>query len=53
MSEILLLVAHEGHSIWHFFNSEEHQKQDSHRIKYLSNFLFLNAVSRKLTHTTP
>jgi len=52
MSEILLLVAHKGHSMCLFINSEEHQKQDSHRTKYLSNFSFLNAVSRILTHIT-
>ena len=52
MREILLLVTHEGHSMYLFFNNEEHQKQDSHRTKYLSNSSFLKAVSKRLTHIT-
>jgi hypothetical protein len=33
-----------------FLNSDEHQKQDSHRTKYLSNPPFLKAVSKTFAH---
>jgi hypothetical protein len=52
ISEIRSLVAQTGHSMCMFLNSEEHQKQDSHRTKYLSSRSFLKAVSRTFTDIT-